>query len=64
MELGLMVKKRYLNDSECAKFWLQILIDLSNMGVKDILTASVDDLKGFPEAINSVFPNTEILDDN
>ncbi len=50
----------YLNESEGAKFWLQVLTDLQNRGVKDILIASVDGLKGFPEAINSVFPNTEV----
>ncbi len=48
----------YLNESEGAKFWLQVLTDLQNRGVKDILIASVDGLKGFPEAINSVFPET------
>jgi len=48
----------YLNESEGAKFWLQVLTDLQNRGVKDILIASVDGLKGFPEAINSVFPDT------
>ena len=50
----------YLNESEGAKFWLQVLTDLQNRGVKDILIASIDGLKGFPEAINSVFPDTEI----
>jgi len=50
----------YLNESEGAKFWLQVLTDLQNRGVEDILIASVDGLKGFPEAINSVFPNTEV----
>ena len=50
----------YLNESEGAKFWLQVLIDLQNRGVKDILIASVDGLKGFPEAINSVFPDTQV----
>ena len=40
--------------------WLQVLTDLSNRGVKDILIASVDGLKGFLEAINSVFPDTEV----
>jgi transposase-like protein len=50
----------YLNESEGAKFWLQVLTDLQNRGVKDILIASVDGLKGFPEAINSVFPETEV----
>jgi transposase-like protein len=50
----------YLNESEGAKFWLQVLTDLHNRGVEDILIASVDGLKGFPEAINSVFPDTEV----
>ena len=50
----------YLNESEGAKFWLQVLTDLQNRGVEDILIASVDGLKGFPEAINSIFPNTEV----
>ena len=49
-----------MNESEGAKFWLQVLTDLQNRGVQDILIASVDGLKGFPEAINSVFPNTEV----
>ena len=50
----------YLNESEGAKFWLQVLTDLQNRGVQDILIASVDGLKGFPEAINAVFPNAEV----
>ena len=50
----------YLNESEGAKFWLQVLTDLQNRGVQDILIASVDGLKGFPEAINAVFPETEV----
>jgi len=50
----------YLGQSEGAKFWLQVLTDLQNRGVEDILIASIDGLKGFPEAINSIFPNTEI----
>ena len=50
----------YLGESEGAKFWLQVLTDLHNRGVQDILIASVDGLKGFPEAINSVFPDTEV----
>ena len=50
----------YLNESEGAKFWLQVLTDLQNRGVEDILIASVDGLKGFPEAINAVFPDTEV----
>jgi len=50
----------YLSESEGAKFWLQVLTDLSNRGVKDILIASVDGLTGFPEAINYIFPQTEV----
>jgi len=50
----------YLSQNEGAKFWLQVLNSLHNRGVQDILIASVDGLKGFPEAINSVFPNTEV----
>ena len=50
----------YLSESEGANFWLQVLTDLNNRGVKDILIASVDGLKGFPEAINAVFPKTEV----
>ncbi|MCK5855388.1 MAG: IS256 family transposase [Sulfurovaceae bacterium] len=50
----------YLNESEGAKFWLQVLTDLQNRGVQDILIASVDGLKGFPEAINAIFPQTEV----
>jgi len=50
----------YLGENEGAKFWLQVLTDLQNRGVNDILIASVDGLKGFPEAINSVFPHTEV----
>jgi putative transposase len=50
----------YLSESEGANFWLQVLTDLNNRGVKDILIASVDGLKGFPETINSIFPKTEV----
>jgi len=50
----------YLNESEGAKFWLQVLTDLQNRGVEDILIASVDGLKGFPEAINTIFPQTKV----
>jgi transposase-like protein len=50
----------YLSESEGANFWLQVLTDLNNRGVKDILIASVDGLKGFPQAINSIFPKTEV----
>lgn len=50
----------YLGESEGAKFWLQVMTDLQNRGVQDILIASIDGLKGFPEAINAIFPNTEV----
>jgi transposase-like protein len=50
----------YLQESEGANFWLNILTDLQNRGIKDVLIACVDGLKGFPEAINSIFPKTEI----
>ncbi|MBF0466724.1 MAG: IS256 family transposase [Nitrospirae bacterium] len=50
----------YISESEGANFWLQVLSDLSNRGVKDILIASVDGLKGFPEAITTIFPKTEV----
>ncbi len=50
----------YLNETEGAKFWLQILTDLSNRGVNDILIACIDNLKGFSEAIESIYPNTDI----
>lgn len=50
----------YLSDQEGARHWLSILTDLHNRGVKEILIACVDGLKGFPEAIESIYPNTEI----
>jgi len=50
----------YISESEGANFWLQVLTDLSNRGVKDILIACVDGLKGFPEAIETIFPKTEV----
>jgi len=50
----------YLSESEGSNFWLQVLTDLNNRGVKDILIACTDNLKGFSEAILSVFPKTEI----
>jgi transposase-like protein len=50
----------YLSESEGANFWLSVLTDLQNRGVEDILIASVDGLTGFPEAIASIYPDTEI----
>lgn len=50
----------YVSESEGAKFWLSVLTDLKNRGMQDMLIACVDGLKGFPEAIASIFPQTEI----
>jgi len=50
----------YLSESEGANFWLGVLSDLQNRGIKDILIASVDGLTGFPEAIQTIFPKTEV----
>ncbi|MGB0990587.1 MAG: IS256 family transposase [Halarcobacter sp.] len=62
--VGLNGKKEilglYISENEGANFWLQVLTDLNNRGVQDILIASVDGLKGFPEAIKTIFPNTEV----
>ncbi|MEW6210691.1 MAG: IS256 family transposase [Acidobacteriota bacterium] len=46
------------SDNEGAKFWLSVITELKTRGVQDILIACVDGLKGFPEAIRSVFPRT------
>ena len=48
----------WITNNEGAKFWLSIVTELKNRGVEDILIASVDGLKGFSEAINSIFPQT------
>ena len=50
----------WLSENEGAKFWLNVLTELQNRGLKDILIACIDGLKGFPEAINAVFPDTQI----
>jgi putative transposase len=50
----------WIAQTEGAKFWLQVVTDLKNRGVNDIFIACVDGLKGFPEAIESVFPQTEV----
>ena len=46
--------------TEGAKFWLQVLNDLKNRGVQDIFIACVDGLKGFPEAVEAVFPKAQV----
>lgn len=48
----------WIEETEGAKFWLKVITELKNRGIKDILIACVDGLKGFPEAIESVFPKT------
>lgn len=53
--LGLWVAQ-----TEGAKFWLQVTTELKNRGVQDIFIACVDGLKGFPEAIEAVFPKTAV----
>jgi putative transposase len=50
----------YISESEGANFWLQVLTDLQNRGLNDILIACTDNLRGFSEAILSVFPKTQI----
>lgn len=50
----------YLSDAEGAHYWLGVLTDLQNRGVKDILIVCVDGLKGFPDAIETVYPNAEV----
>ena len=50
----------WIAENEGAKFWLNVLTEIKNRGVQDILIACVDGLKGFPDAINSVYPQTHI----
>jgi putative transposase len=50
----------YVSEHEGARFWLSVLSDLQARGVNDIFVASIDGLKGFPEAIASVFPHTRV----
>lgn len=50
----------WIAENEGAKFWLNVLTELQQRGVEDILIACVDGLKGFPDAINTVFPQTHI----
>lgn len=50
----------YVSESEGANFWLSVLTDLQNRGVKDMLIACIDNLNGFQQAINSIYPKTEV----
>ena len=59
-----MARRRFLRYGSSklkgAKFWLKIVTELKNLGVKDILIACIDGLKSFPEAIKFVFKSTQI----
>jgi len=50
----------WVAENEGAKFWLQVVTELNNRGVQDIFIACVDGLKGFPEAIETIFPRTQV----
>ncbi len=50
----------WVSENEGAKFWLHVVTELRNRGVEDIFIACVDGLKGFPEAIETVFPKTQV----
>jgi len=50
----------WIAQTEGAKFWLQVVTEIKNRGVQDIFIACVDGLKGFPEAIEAVFPKTDV----
>jgi putative transposase len=50
----------YIGEQEGARFWLNVLTDLQNRGIKDIYIACIDNLKGFAEAIESIFPKAEV----
>jgi len=50
----------WIGENESSKFWLSVMNDMKNRGVEDILIASVDGLTGFPNAIEAVFPKTEL----
>ncbi len=50
----------YIGQAESARFWLSVLNDIQRRGVQDILIASIDNLKGFSQAIEAVFPRTKV----
>jgi transposase-like protein len=50
----------YTSENEGAKFWLQVLTQMQQRGVQDILISCIDNLKGFAEAIETIFPKTEV----
>jgi len=50
----------WIEQTEGAKFWLRVMNEIKNRGVNDVFIAVVDGLKGFPDAINAVFPETAV----
>ena len=60
LEGGKEILGLYLSESENANFWLSVLTDLNNRGAEDMLIASMDGLTGFPEAITTIYPDTEV----
>jgi len=66
LALGIIMERHkellgmWLPENEGAKLWLSVLTELQNRGVKDILIAFVGGLKGFPDAINTAYPETQI----
>src|SRR5260370_9195075 len=50
----------WIQQSEGAKFWMAVMNELKNRGIQDILIAVIDGLKGFPEAITAIFPETQV----
>ena len=60
MDGVLEVLGMWVAENEGAKFWFQVVTELRNRGVQDIFIACVDGLKGFPEAIETVFPQTQV----
>ena len=48
----------WISENEGAKFWMKVITEIKNRGVENILVAAVDGLKGFPEAINAIYPKT------
>jgi putative transposase len=60
LEGGKEVLGLWASANEGAKFWLQVMTELRNRGVEDVFITCIDGLKGFPEAVESVFPNTQV----
>ena len=60
MEWKKELLRMWISENEGSKFWMQVLTEIQTREVKDIYIASVDGLKGFPKAINTVFPKTKV----